>query len=61
VSHNRDQIIINRLLPIFSEPAVRERMAPHQCARVDSIVSQSTFTDGDVRYLLAALGTILAE
>lgn len=61
MSHNRDQIIINRLLPIFSEPAVRERTAPHQCARIDAMASQSTFTDGDVRYLLAALGTVLAE
>lgn len=61
MSHSRNHIIITNLLPIFAEPAVRERLAPHQCTRIDAIASQSTFSDGDVRYLLAALGTALDE
>ena len=61
MSHNRNHIIITSILPIFSRPDVRERLAPHQCTKIDAIASQSTFSDSDVRYLLAALGTVLDE
>lgn len=55
MSHNRDDIIINAIGPLFSDPEIREGLDAHDCTRVDAILRKETHTKHDAWRLLRAL------
>lgn len=55
MSHNRDKIITQRILPLFAEPDMREHLSTRTCERIDAMASQTEFSDRDVRCLARAI------
>lgn len=55
MTHNRDDIIINAIGPLFADPEIREGLDAHDCARVDAILRKESHTRRDARRLLRAL------
>lgn len=61
MSHTRKHVISNFILPMFSDPGVREDLSTKQCRKIDAMASQEEFSDKDVRYLLRAVDTVLDD
>lgn len=55
MSHNRGDIIIDAIGPVFADPTIREGLDAHDCARVDAILRKETHTRRDAWRLLRAL------
>jgi hypothetical protein len=61
MSHTRKHVISSFILPMFSDPEVREHISVRQCQRIDAMSSQEEFSDRDVRCLVRAIETALDD
>lgn len=61
MSHTRKHVITQYVMPMFSDPGVREALSTRQCTKIDAMASQEDFSDKDVRYLMRAIANILED